>query len=186
MPSATNIAQPQKMVPPKGELPPSAWEAYGWLGALMILAIALFVVFMTRKRVIALTPAPAPESIVRQRLAGLPIRPATPEDALMIAHALREYLIAIFFIPCEAMTTEELLPLLHRQRGLTPELLAEIENILRNCDHIAFDNTSHRDQSIPTPAPLAEQAKTLVERLIMAQRALEQTKSSLTAGPANT
>jgi len=100
---------------------------------------------------------------------------------LKIAHALREYLIASFYIRSEAMTTEELLPLLKRQRGLAPELLVEIETILRDCDHIAFSTAPHRAQS----TPMIEQAKSLAERLIMAQRALEQTKSSLTAGPAN-
>lgn len=181
MPFATNIVQPPRMVPPKGELPPSAWETYGWLGALVISAIALFVFFMARKRVAALPPAPAPEIIVRQRLAEVPTRSATPEDALKMAHALREYLIAIFFIPCEAITTEELLPLLDRQRGLTQEFRAEIKTILRDCDHIAFSTTPHRGQA----TPMIEQAKGLVERLIMMQRALEQTKSSVTAGPAN-
>jgi hypothetical protein len=171
------------MIPPKGELPPSAWEAYGWLGALMIAAIAMILVFMARKRVAAPPPAPSPESIVRQRLAAVPNRPATPEDALIMARALREYLIAIFFISSEALTTEELLPLLRRQRNLAPELLAETEIILRACDHIAFDNAPHRDQ--PAPAPMVEQVRALVERFIMAQHAIEQTRTSVTAGPAN-
>ena len=181
MPAATSIVQLPKMAPPKGELPPPAWETYGWPGALAIAAIVLFVVFMARKRVAAPTPAPAPDTIVRQRLAALPIRPATPGDALEIARSLREYFIATFFIPCDAMTTEEPLPLLHRQRGLTPELLADTENILRDCDHIAFSAAPHRDE----PTPMVERAKALVERCLVAQRALQQTRTPVTAGPAN-
>lgn len=181
MPESTNIAQPPKMVPPKGELPPTVWESYGWLGALLISAIALILVFVARKRVPTPVPAPAPESIARQRLADVPTRPATPGDALKIAHALREYLIAIFFIPCDAMTTEELLPTLRRQRGLAPELLTDIETLLRDCDHTAFSTAPDRNQT----TPLVEQAKLLVERLIMAQRAREQTRISATAGHAN-
>lgn len=181
MPSATNIVQPPQMVPPKGELPLSTWEACGWLGALVISAIALFVVFMARKRVPAPPPALAPETIVRQRLAALPIRHTTPQDALRIAHALRGYLIAIFFIPSQAMTTEELLPMLRRQKGLSPELLTVTEALLRDCDHIAFSTIPPRDN----PTPIVEKANVLVERLIMAQRTLEQTKSSITARPAN-
>jgi hypothetical protein len=169
------------MIPPKGELPPSAWETYGWLGALAITILALIVLFLARKRVVVPPPTTSPESIVRQRLAQVPNRPATPEDALKMAHALRAYLIAIFFIPSEALTTEELLPLLRRQRNLVPELLAETETVLRACDLIAFGATPCGNP----PTPLVEQAKALVERFIMAQHALEQTRTSVTAGPAN-
>lgn len=180
MPASTNITQPPKMIPPKGEILPSFWESYGWLAALLISAFALILVFISRKRVPAPFVTPSPDAIARQRLAELPNRPSTPEDALKIAHALREYLIAVFFITGEAMTTEELLPLLARQRGLAPNLLAQIETLLRDCDHIAFSTAPHREQ---TP-PLVEQVKTLLERLIRTQRAREQTKISATAGPA--
>jgi hypothetical protein len=183
MPAVTNTTQPPAMIPPKGELPPSAWEAYGWLGALAISVIALFVVFMARKRVTPPIDTPAPETVVRQRLGELPVRSATPEDALKMARALREYLIAIFFIPSEALTTEELLPLLRRQKSLAPELLADTETLLRNCDHIAFDNAPHLGQ--PAPAPMVEQVRALVERFIMEEHSIEQTRASVTAGPAN-
>lgn len=181
MPAITNTTETPAMIPPKGELAPSTWEAYGWLGTLAILIIAVVLVFMARKRVPTAPPSCSPETTVRQRLAQLPRRPATPEDALEISRVLRDYLNALFYIPSGALTTEELLPVLHRQHDLSLELVANTQVILILCDQIAFGAPPYGDQS----KLLVEKASELAERFILVQRTREQTSTSTTVGRVN-
>lgn len=169
------------MIPPKGELAPSIWEDYGWLGTLAILIIAIVLVFVARKRVPTAPPSCSPETMVRQRLARLPCRPATPEDALGISRALRDYLNALFYIPSGALTTEELLPVLRRQHDLSPKLVADTQAILILCDQITFGAPPQDDQS----TLLVEKASELAERFILVQRTREQTRTSTTVGRVN-
>ena len=125
--------------PPRAEFHPSFWEQHSaWLLAAAIIIVGAAAFWFTRLRQPTPVPVTPPEELSRRALEPLRGR---GEDAALIAEVsqiMRRYVISVFGLPPDELTTGELVKSLQSCRQASPELTDAIGNFLRRCDECKF------------------------------------------------
>lgn len=156
------IAQPPPdLRPPRGEIPPSLWEAHPRLiiaaAIITLLVVIALVVLLTRPRRIVNEP---PEIVARRRLTALLNRPENGALLAEVSRVFRRYVIFAFRLPPDEMTTTELDRLLHALPNAETTLVADVGDFLRQCDEEKF-----APQSRPPRVNAAGRALALLEKI---------------------
>ena len=168
--------------PPHAELPPSYWELYGWLtvaGAALALAVlVLFIAWLLRPKPQEIT---SPKILARRALAALHRRAEDAGLIVEVSRILRHYVLSVFGLPAEELTTAEIRQALQNSAPIDPELAAAVTDFLRECDELKF---------APSPCPpsaqigLVNRALALVEKIEASQNRPLQAAPPVTAsGP---
>ena len=148
------------LYPPHEEIPPSWWEQHGWsiLSACVVLLVFTALAawrFLRAKPEMVLPP----ETKARLALEQLRSEPETGAVLSQVSQILRRYLVTVFELPPEELTTTEFCRVLEQSAKVGPELAAAVGKFLCACDRLKFS---------PTEPPLqfngAAQALDLVER----------------------
>ncbi len=164
---------------------PSFWEQHGWLvvlGAVVVLGAIAVGVWRSRR------PKPvvevSPEVTARQALEAL--RRQTEDVTLVgeVSRIVRRYLLGVFVLQNDELTTEELLKEVRACFQSDPDLLAVLGKLLHECDARKF-------APLPQPAegPIVPRALDLIARLQShrhqaAQAASSPSMPAATASPA--
>jgi len=163
-----------KLLPPKGEIPPTYWEQHGTTVmvsvpvALLLLAVGIWL----RLRPRPVVPVP-PEVQARAALEKLLQQ---PEDGAVISRAtqiLRRYVQTVFRLPPGEPTTAEFCQTIAGQAEIGDDLVKALADYLRQCDDRKFTL-----QELPGFGAAA-QALRLIERA-------ESRKGSLPTRPEQT
>ncbi len=103
--------------------------------------IALFIWWLRRPKLVVIEP---PEVVARRALEAL--RGRTEDGALVVevSHTVCHYIIPVFRLPPEELTTGELVQALRSRFEIDRSLVASIGGFLRRCDEWKF---------APTPLP---------------------------------
>lgn len=149
------------LAPPLPEIPPSPWEHYGWL---LWIFIPLALLLVAAVAWLALRPGkppvlPAPAARARTALQALLPQPEDGTTLGWISQALRQYLIAAFWLPPHEMTTRDFCTCLAAQERIDPALAAALCEFLRSCDERKFAPAAGRP-----PLLAASRAMELVEQ----------------------
>jgi hypothetical protein len=133
--------------PPRGELPPTFWEAHGWAVAFGVVAAALLVelgiLWLRRPQPAHVTP---PEVLARRALEALRARPEDGELLVKVSRTLRWYVLHALGLPPGELTTAELQRALASRPDISAELAGGLGEFLRQCDERKFSPA-------PPPAP---------------------------------
>ena len=129
------------LAPPLPEIPTTFYDRHPLLKyALPSLAagvaLGLWQAWMRRKKTPPHLPAPAAQA--RAALTALQSRPEDGATLSEISRVLRRYLVTIFWLRTEEMTTTELCAALAASQQIGPELSAALAEFLRNCDERKF------------------------------------------------
>ena len=143
-------------------LPPTFWERHRatlLLGGLLAAAISVAVVWwLWRPRAVMALP---PADIARAAFQELESGPDNRFSAGLVLKTLRRYLAAsISAWPRGELTVEEMIPQLHRETSMPPELKVEIALLLRQCEQCHFSSGR-----LNNPAKLAARARELVSKI---------------------
>jgi hypothetical protein len=124
--------------PPRGELPPSFWETYGWLTWLAVAALAIMggcVWVWLRSRAKHELGAVDSLAIARAKLAALP---GPGADPALVSQIVRWAILERFRLPWMEYTTEEFQAVIQENHWLSPELAGELRRWLADCDRARF------------------------------------------------
>lgn len=125
--------------PPRGPIPPSLWEQYGfWIitGAVLVLLLLAAVIWLVlRPRPAAVKP---PVVQAREALGSLRQQPETGTLLSRVSHVVRSYFSAAFGLPQAEMTTSEFCDALKNAPDAGPELYRHVSCFLRECDERKF------------------------------------------------
>jgi hypothetical protein len=154
--------------PPRPALPPSFWAEHAWVvavAAIVLLAgVAVWLNWLRRPKPVIITP---PEVLARSAFESLRSR---PEDVTLIAevsHIFRHYVIAVFGLPPEEMTTTELQKALQSHPRAEPDLVSAMVSFLRRCDEWKF-----------APAPLVPESGVVATALELWEKIEAQRKAA--------
>ena len=151
--SALSTNRPSQKIPtlrpPQDIMTPTFWEQHGGavlLATLAVLAgIGWLIWWMRRPKLVVVVP---PEVVAKRALESLRGR---DEDVVLVSAVsqnLRRYVQAVLKLPADEWTTDELLGSLAREARITPDLLAAVKGLLRECEARAF-------APVPPPRPPA-------------------------------
>lgn len=155
---AALTAAPEKipdLKPIRGAIPPSFWEAYGWLVLLLLgvacLAIALLMNRLRRPKPVII---PSAADLARRELER--VRASSDETALpaAVARVLRHFLVKRFRLAGPGMTAHEIAAHL----PIEPALVAELQLFLDHCDLASFAPAAARS----LPAATIGEAERLI------------------------
>ena len=169
-----------KLLPPRGELPASFAERFGWLiilVALVLVAAAALAVLMRMRRVRP-PVITAPDVFARRALEALRGR---PEDGALLVEAsgiLRRYVVFAFGLMPGELTTAELRVLLDARPDTDAHLTGAIIGFLRQCDERKFSPVPPIAQSGAVEAALG-----IIEKIESGRRA-KLTEPSALSQPA--
>jgi hypothetical protein len=156
-----------KLLPPRGELPASFAERFGWLivvAALVLAAVAARVVLMRFRRV---KPPiiTAPDVFARRALEALRGQPENGPLLVEVSAIVRRYVIFAFGLPTGEMTTGELRGALASNPKVPPEISGAVGNFLCDCDDRKFS-------AAPPASPFiaVDMALNLIEKIENARR----------------
>jgi len=148
------------LVPPYGELPPTAWEQHGTfiviggLGIVALAALGCWLIF--RPEVKRMVP---PEVAARRELELLRQRPEDGAVLSRVSQVMRSYFSAAFQLARGELTTTEFCREISGNEKIGAELALAAADFLRDCDGRKF---SPVNKLVPLGA--ANQALDLVER----------------------
>ncbi len=132
-------AQPLKLLPPYGELPPTFWQQHGTSVVVVVFAIVVVMAVIAwrllRGKPIAVVPI---EVQARQELQEYLGRPETGAVLSAVSRILRRYFIAAFDLPRSEPTTTEFCRLVSASDSVGAELSRTVGDFLRRCDERKF------------------------------------------------
>lgn len=141
--SCAGFAQVTNEIPPLmpayPAIPPTFWEQHGTslvltsFTALLLIALVIWLALKPK----SVTPEP-PETLARRALEVLRQR---NEDGVVLSEVsqiLRRYLVAVFALAPDELTTSEFCLTLHRNQKVSAELAAAVADFLRRCDERKF------------------------------------------------
>lgn len=156
------LAQPlqlPKLQPPHEEIGPSLWERHGWqivIASVVVLGlIALFIAWLRRPKTVAVVP---PEVLARRDLEALRGWAENGALVVQVSRIVRRYVISVFTLPPEELTTSELIQALQSQSQIDHNLATAIGEFLRRSDELKFAPALH-----PPQAGIVARAAELVE-----------------------
>jgi hypothetical protein len=179
-----------KLRPPRGEIPPTFWEQYGWWVVVGVVLLAAFagglVWFLLRPRPPVLVP---PHVRARQMLE--PLRQRAEDGVVLsrVSQALRYYVAAAFVLPPGEMNTSEFCRAIAGQEELGPQLSGAIQDFVRQCDVRKFAPLPGAPPPMPATPPVSAvtQALRLIEqaesRLAAVRQAASQAATPKSGGP---
>jgi hypothetical protein len=176
---AADDAMP-KLRPPHDELQPTFWELYGWwtiAGAVLVLAVlAFFIAWLRRPKPDVVTP---PEILARRALENLHGRAEDAALVVEVTRILRRYVLSVFGLPPDELTTAEIRQVLQSCKPTGPDLASAVTDFLRECDERKF---------APAPSPprtgAVDRALALLEKVEASRRQPLQTAQPVTgSGP---
>jgi len=125
--------------PAKAEIPATFWEEHGLVtvvgGVLSLLLLAVVVWLLTRPKPVA---PPPPEAVARRALESLRARPEDDVVLSRVSRILRQYLVALFDLSRDQMTTTEFCGVLRAHPRIGSELAGLATEFLRRCDERKF------------------------------------------------
>lgn len=155
---AALTAAPEKipdLKPIRGAIPPSFWEAYGWLVVLLAgLACLALAILMNRLRRPKPLIVPSAADLARRELDRLRASDDQPDLIPAVARVLRHFLITKFRLAGPGLTAVEI----SGHIPADPALAAEMQLFLEQCDVSSFAPAA--------TAPTAANAIAEAERLI--------------------
>jgi hypothetical protein len=158
-----------KLLPPRGELPASFWERFGWLIILvaLVLVAAAAVVVLMRLRRVKPPVITTPDVFARSALEVLRGRPEDGALLVEVSGILRRYVIFAFGLPTGEMTSAELRDALASNPKVPPEVSGAVGDFLRQCDERKFSAT-------PPSSPIGavDMALNLIEKIENSRRAI--------------
>lgn len=138
-PALAATEEVQGLRPPRAELQPSFWEQHGWQIALAAVVfftlVGLGVLWLRRPKQEIITP---PAVLARSALEALRGRADEAEVVAQASRILRHYVVAVFALSSEELTTPQLRKALHSHPQASPELTAAIADFLSRCDEFKF------------------------------------------------
>lgn len=164
MVSGTALAQPlqlPKLQPPHEEIGPSLWERHGLqiVIASVVFAglVAMFIGWLRRSKPVVVIP---PEVLARRDLETL--RGSAENGALVVqvSRIVRRYVISVFTLPPEELTTSELIQALSAHSQTDRGLVTAIGEFLRRSDELKF-----APALLPPQAGIVTRAAELVETI---------------------
>lgn len=161
--NSTNIVstnQASLLTPPLPEIPPTAWERYGWIVWLVLPFVVMFTGIIAA---LLLRPGKPPVLVspaaqARTTFAALEARPEDGAMLSQISRTLRRYLVAAFWLNPDETTTAEFCKTLNTNAQVGAELSSAVTQFLRACDERKFSP----GQTIP-PLDAVRRATRLVE-----------------------
>jgi len=155
-----------KLRPPHDELQPTFWELHGWLTiagiALVLTVLAFFIVWLRRPKPEEITP---PEILARRALENLRGRAEDAALVVEVTRILRRYVLSVFGLPPDELTTAEIRQVLQSSKPTGPDLAVAITDFLRECDERKF---------APAPPPprtgVVDRALALLEKVEASRR----------------
>jgi hypothetical protein len=131
------------LAPPYGEIPPTFWEQHGTtilIGGLLFVALAGVLAWkLLHPRPPILAP---PDAVARAALTKLRGQPEDGNCLGEISQVLRRYLVVVFVLPPDEMTTAEFCGALAGNKKIGGELAQAISSFLRECDERKFSPAS--------------------------------------------
>jgi hypothetical protein len=160
--SGSALAQPlqlPKLQPPHEEIGPSLWERRGLQIVIASIAfvglVALFIGWLRRSKPAVVIP---PEVLARRGLEALRGRAENGVLVVEVSRIVRRYVISVFTLPPEELTTSELIQALQSQ--IDRSLVTIIGGFLRQCDELKFAPSLR-----PPQAGIVARASELVETI---------------------
>ena len=148
-----------KLRPPHGEIGPTFWEQHHWQvitpAVAVLLLGTLLILWLRRPKPVVVVP---PEIVARRSLEGLRGRPEDAPLTVEVSHIIRNYLISVFMLPPDELTTAEVLRALQARPQIDPGLVKSIGTFLRRCDELKFGRNFPQTQT-----GLAAEASDLVD-----------------------
>lgn len=150
-----------KLRPPHDEIGPTYWEQHHWPliigGIALLFVIALAIVWSRRTKPIAVTP---PEVLARNSLARLRGQPQDPPLVVEVSRIVRNYLVSVFMLPPDELTTTELLRAMKSRSQIDESTTAAVSAFLRQCDEWKF-----APARLPPQTGVVARASELVEMI---------------------
>jgi hypothetical protein len=169
---AADTNAPPMLAPAYGEMPTTFWAPHqsaiiaGGLAGLAF--VFLLIKVMLRPKSNVLLP---PEVLARQTLAKLQTQPEDGKLLTEISQTLRRYIVAVFALPADEMTTAEFCAALTGAEKIGTGLAKSVSRFLAECDERKFSTA-------PAVAPLNAAARAL-EIVTLA----EQRRAQISANP---
>lgn len=128
-----------KLRPPHDEVGPTFWEQHHWPivvgGVALLIVIPLTILWFRRPKSIVVMP---PEIIARNSLARLRGEAESGALVVEVSRIVRNYLVAVFMLPPDELTTTELLGALQSRSQIDQGVSSTIGTFLRQCDEWKF------------------------------------------------
>ncbi len=175
---ASEFSQLPALRPPRAQLPPAFWEQHRmWFftGGGLLLAGTVALAWYLRRPL----PAPVtPPALQAQR--DIEAISQEPDTGLMLSHlsqTTRRYLVQVFGLPGQEMTTREFVAALRATGNIDTPLAQRLAGFLQGCDERKFASDPPAERSDPVTEALQ-----LIE---VSEKRLEELRQAAETGKAH-